>query len=174
MMMDPYKVLGVEPGASEEEIKKAHRRLAKKYHPDLNPGDATAAERMNEINAAYDILTRPGAERYRRTYSYDRRYTSSTSNTYGYSGQNTYNTDNRTYAEKETNSYENYGPFWQWDTENFREGNNAPEENYTYTWNNWTGWNRTPVYGGSIIWKIFRFFIILQILSMLFRIFLFF
>ncbi len=69
MMMDPYKVLEISPGASKEEIKKAHRRLAKKYHPDLNPGDMHAAEKMNEINAAYDILTRPGANRYRQTYT---------------------------------------------------------------------------------------------------------
>ena len=65
-MMDPYKVLGITPGASEDEIKRAHRRLAKKYHPDTNPGNAAAAEKMNEINAAYDILTKPGAERYRQ------------------------------------------------------------------------------------------------------------
>lgn len=55
-MSDPYKVLGVQRGASEEEITKAYRKLAKKYHPDLNPGDASAAEKMSEINAAYDKL----------------------------------------------------------------------------------------------------------------------
>ena len=55
-MSDPYKVLGVSKGASEEEITKAYRKLAKKYHPDLNPGDETAAAKMSEINAAYDKL----------------------------------------------------------------------------------------------------------------------
>ena len=53
---DPYKILGVAPSASEEEITKAYRRLAKKYHPDLNPGDTAAAEKMSEINAAYDKI----------------------------------------------------------------------------------------------------------------------
>lgn len=65
MYQDPYKVLGVSPDASDEEIKKAYRDLAKKYHPDMNPGDAAAAERMNEINDAYDRIkngdTAPGA-----------------------------------------------------------------------------------------------------------------
>lgn len=53
---NPYDILGVPPSASEEEITKAYRRLAKKYHPDLNPGDSTAAEKMSEINAAYDQI----------------------------------------------------------------------------------------------------------------------
>ena len=62
MYQDPYKVLGVAPGASDEEVKKAYRELTKKYHPDLNPGDPTAAEKMNEINAAYDQIKNGGAQ----------------------------------------------------------------------------------------------------------------
>lgn len=56
MNRDPYEVLGVPRSASEEEVTKAYRKLAKKYHPDLNPGDETAAEKMSEINAAYDQI----------------------------------------------------------------------------------------------------------------------
>lgn len=59
MARDPYDVLGVPHGASEEEIKTAYRKLAKKYHPDLNPGDASAAQKMNEVNAAYDQIKNP-------------------------------------------------------------------------------------------------------------------
>lgn len=59
MIKDPYQVLGVSPNASDDEIKAAYRALAKKYHPDLNPGDAAAAEKMNEINAAYDQIKNP-------------------------------------------------------------------------------------------------------------------
>ena len=58
-MRDPYEVLGVSRDASEEEIKKAYQRLAKRYHPDLNPGDAEAARRMNEVNAAYEQIKNP-------------------------------------------------------------------------------------------------------------------
>lgn len=56
MVQDPYKVLGVSRDASDEEIKKAYRELAKKYHPDLNPDDPVAAAKMNEINEAYDMI----------------------------------------------------------------------------------------------------------------------
>lgn len=61
MIDDPYKVLGVSPGASDEEIKQAYRRLAKKYHPDRNPGDAEAAKKMQQVNAAYEQIKNPGA-----------------------------------------------------------------------------------------------------------------
>ena len=59
MIDDPYKVLGVAPGASDEEVKRAYRRLAKKYHPDLNPGDQEAARKMQEVNAAYEQIKDP-------------------------------------------------------------------------------------------------------------------
>jgi len=59
MIEDPYKVLGVSRDASDEDIKRAYRRLAKKYHPDLNPGDQEAARRMQEVNAAYEQIKNP-------------------------------------------------------------------------------------------------------------------
>ena len=55
-MKDPYEVLGVSRDASDEDIKKAYRRLAKQYHPDVNPGNRQAEEKMKEINAAYDAI----------------------------------------------------------------------------------------------------------------------
>ena len=54
---DYYKVLGVGKNASDEEIKKSYRKLARKYHPDRNPGDKKAEERFKEISAAYDTLS---------------------------------------------------------------------------------------------------------------------
>ncbi|MBR4305169.1 MAG: DnaJ domain-containing protein, partial [Clostridia bacterium] len=51
-MTDPYKVLGISPDATDEEVKKAYRTMAKKYHPDLNPGDKNAEQKMKEINEA--------------------------------------------------------------------------------------------------------------------------
>ncbi len=58
-LKDYYEILGVSRDASQEEIKKAFRRLARKYHPDLNPGDKEAERRFKEINEAYDILGDP-------------------------------------------------------------------------------------------------------------------
>ena len=59
MIEDPYKVLGISPDASDEDVKRAYRRLAKKYHPDLNPGDPVAARKMQEVNEAYEQIKNP-------------------------------------------------------------------------------------------------------------------
>lgn len=55
-MNDPYQVLGVSPSASDDEIKAAYRKLAKKYHPDLNQGSPQAEAKMKEVNEAYTVL----------------------------------------------------------------------------------------------------------------------
>ena len=77
MAKSPYDVLGVSPGASKEEVTKAYRKLAKKYHPDLNPGNKSAEKKMSEINAAYEAIKTGNV----------------TSDSYGQYGNSTYRTE---------------------------------------------------------------------------------
>jgi len=82
MVVDPNKVLGVSPGASQDEIKKAYRQKAKECHPDLHPDDPDATRKMNEINEAYDMLMHP--EKYRaKQQQAQQTYTNQQSNPYG-------------------------------------------------------------------------------------------
>lgn len=90
MVNDPYKVLEISRDADKDEIKKAYRRMAKKYHPDLHPDDPKAAEKMNEINEAYDMLCNP--EKYQQRRQQESRQSSyggygSYGQQGGYSGQ---------------------------------------------------------------------------------------
>ncbi len=63
MTRDPYELLGVSRGVSEDDVRKAYRRLARKHHPDANPYDPAAEERFKEIQQAYEILSNPEKHR---------------------------------------------------------------------------------------------------------------
>ena len=96
MAKNPYMVLGVTETASDAEIRAAYRTLAKKYHPDLNPNNAEAARRMNEINVAYDqIKTAEKRAAYKatqaqQTYYQQSSYTNNPFRTYYRTGQGYY------------------------------------------------------------------------------------
>jgi len=57
--IDYYKILGIDQKATESDIKKAYRKLARKYHPDLNPNDQEAEKKFKEINEANEVLSHP-------------------------------------------------------------------------------------------------------------------
>ena len=81
-MKDYYEILELQRGASEDEIKKAYRKLAMKYHPDRNPDDKQAEVKFKEVNDAYQVLSDP-----KKKADYDRYGSSYGDNTYS---QNTY------------------------------------------------------------------------------------
>src|SRR6266480_4850436 len=60
---DYYKILGVDKNASQKDIQKAYRKLARKFHPDINPGDEAAEEKFKEINEANEVLSDPEKRR---------------------------------------------------------------------------------------------------------------
>lgn len=124
-MEDLYNELGVSKTATAEEIKKAYRELAFKYHPDRNPGDAAAEEKFKNINAAYSVL---GDETKRTQYD---NYGSADANAY----QNPF--ANQQYGS--ANQFTNSDAFWDWfsNAQNANGQNSSQENNtywHTYSW----------------------------------------
>ena len=104
MVTDPYSILGVSKEASKEEIKKAYRKKAKEYHPDLHPNDPKAAEKMNEINEAYDMLSNP--EKYQKREQAKSEYENRSQGSYY---------QRNTYDSNTNQGYGSQGDFWGFD-----------------------------------------------------------
>ena len=108
MAKNPYTVLGVPETATDEEIRAAYRRLAKKYHPDLNPNDPSAAAKMNDVNVAYDQIKT--AEK-RVAYRDEEKAQTAYQSPYGYSNpwQTYYRTGHGYYGGSYTGNQDEYG-----------------------------------------------------------------
>lgn len=139
MVIDPYQVLGVPQGADAEQIKQAYRRLAKKYHPDLNPGDAYAAQKMNEVNEAYDLLKNPQAYRQQQA-------------------QQQYQQQARQqYQQQQSQYYDPFGFYTSWQTED-QEGE---EDDQTYYQWNFHGRRKRPF---GFLGKVLLIYVLIQLL----------
>lgn len=91
-MNDPYQVLGIQRGASEDEIKKAYRTQCKRWHPDLNPNDPTAEEHFKQVQEAYDTIMKGGGSAQQSAYGGAGSYGAyNRQNGYGESGYAEYN-----------------------------------------------------------------------------------
>lgn len=102
MLKDPYQVLGVSQSATPEEIKSAYRKLAKMYHPDLHPDDPKASEKMNEINAAYDMIQHP------EKYEAERRKEEARQAYYNYGNSSNGYSQNTSRSSSNYSYYSNY------------------------------------------------------------------
>ena len=120
-MSNYYEILGVSKNATADEIKKAYRTLAFKYHPDRNPGNAEAEEKFKQISAAYDVL---GDEAKRRNYDLG-----------GYS-ESTYSNAQSQYQRQYQYTYSNpFGDenFWEWfNGSQFRSRNQQAQNTNNY------------------------------------------
>ncbi len=125
MASDPYKVLGLSPDASDEEVKRAYRRLAKKYHPDLNPGDQEAARKMQEVNAAYEQIKNPEKAAQSGSGGYGNSYGGYYDPFGGYRQQHSYASQGEDQYQQAAYQYLRFGQY----REALNALNNCPEKN---------------------------------------------
>lgn len=135
-MDDYYALLGVSKTATQDEIKKAYRNLAFKYHPDRNPGDKNAEEMFKKINAAYEVLG---------DSSKKAQYDAGGFNPFESAGQSSY---------RQYNSYESYDPFQEW--ANYA---NSSRRYYYYSSNQDPAPLSRSEALGKLIWKGLQIFI---------------
>lgn len=136
-MRDPYEVLGLAPGASDDEIKAAYRKLAKKYHPDLNGGSAEAERKMKEVNDAYTYLIKNKGQG-------------------GYGSGDSYGSSSGSYGNYSSGgyggSYGSYGPFGGYGSQNsyggYRNGGNSSQQG-GYDFGGFQFFNFEDLFGGS-------------------------
>lgn len=122
-MENYYDILGVQKNATEDDIKKAYRSLAFKYHPDRNPGDKTAEETFKKITVAYDTLSDSAKKR-----DYDlggSAYSNAASGTGNYSYRSSYSGGN---------PFGNNGPFGSWYTNESYNSGEQEQNQHQYTW----------------------------------------
>lgn len=99
MFIDYYKVLGVDKNAGEKEIKSAYRKLARKYHPDLNPNDRDAKKKFQEINEAHEVLSDPEKRKKYDQYGKDWQHADEFEKAKSYGGRYSSTNSKRQYAE---------------------------------------------------------------------------
>lgn len=116
MAKNPYTVLGVAENATDEEIRNAYRKLAKRYHPDLNPNDSYAAQKMNEINVAYDQIKTAEKRAEYRAESTRQAYRQSPYGTYSNPWGTYYGTGQTYYGSGYDNRQESNEPPFGWDS----------------------------------------------------------
>lgn len=126
-MSNYYEILGVPKTATADEIKKAYRTLAFKYHPDRNQGNAAAEEKFKQITAAYDVL---GDEAKRRQY--DMGYSTDSYSSYGSQSQQQYQ---RQYQYTYQNPFGDDN-FWEWFNGAQFRNRNQQTQNYHYNYSN--------------------------------------
>lgn len=109
MQKDYYKVLGVTEEATQDEIKKAFRKLAKKYHPDTNNGNEEAAKKFQEVNEAYSVLSDEG-----KKSKYD------TERKYGHSSSDEFDSAAGAGSQKQQRKAQGANPFSGFTAQNFK------------------------------------------------------